>query len=137
MYILCQWIIFVYRHHPELREDGSIQNNVSDIVIDEEEPMDDNDQVDMISNEENNQTQNMVEEENVDTEKDFFEEKHEIFVELLTKIMETKVEHSVANIAIDEILQAFQDASKKSNALLKEQIREVIDSKNRKLPKIA
>jgi hypothetical protein len=137
MYILCQWIIFVYRHHPELREDWSIQNNVSDIVIDEEEPMDDNDQVDMISNEENNQTQNMVEEENVDTEKDFFEEKHEIFVELLTKIMETKVEHSVANIAIDEILQAFQDASKKSNALLKEQIREVIDSKNRKLPKIA
>ena len=57
---------------------------------------DDDDQVDKTPNEnppKDNQNQNTVTEENLDKKKDFEEEKHEIFIELFRKIMETKVGH--------------------------------------------
>ena len=59
---------------------------------------------------------------------DFEAKKQEISIQLFTSIQKTKIMHSVANEAIDEILQAMQEASRSSNALLKHEIGEVFDA---------
>ena len=73
----------------------------------------------------------LQEEPNLPTpEIDFEAKKQEIFIQLFTSIQKTKIIHSGANEAIDEILQALQEASRSSNALLKHEIGKVFDAEN-------
>ena len=61
---------------------------------------------------------------------DFEAKKQKIFIQLFTSIQKTKIIHSSAHEAIDEILQALQEASRSSNALLKHEIGKVFDAEN-------
>ena len=76
--------------------------------------------------------------ENIDMEEEIFnfeQEKDNLFQNLLSSIIKSKVQHSLPNDALDEILIAVTEASRKSNLILKEQLKEAISSQNRKLLK--
>ena len=59
-------------------------------------------------------------------------EKDQIFIDLFAAIMTSKINHSIPNSGIDEILQAFKIASKKSTALLKKMVHEVMENQESK-----
>ena len=63
---------------------------------------------------------------------DFVKIKNEIFVELFAQVMKTKIIHSVANDAIDELLRAFLIASQKSNDVFIQKLKQAILSENSK-----
>ena len=85
-----------------------------------------------ISSNDQNQDIHMDE---VDEEIDFEKEKTEIFQNLLSSIIKSKVKHSLPNDGVDELLQALAEASKKSNQLFRRKLKEAICSQNRKMLK--
>ena len=66
---------------------------------------------------------------------DFGNERKNLFQNLLSSIMKSKVKHSLPNDGVDELLQALAEASKKSNQLFKRKFKEAISSQNRKMLK--
>ena len=66
---------------------------------------------------------------------DFEQEKIDLFQNLLSSIIKSKVKHSLPNDGVDELLQALAEASKKSNQLFRRKLKEAICSQNRKMLK--
>ena len=63
----------------------------------------------------------------------FGEQRDDIFKNIFAKIMRSKIMHNAAEECINEIMDAFLDASQKSNVLFQEKLKQAIEIEVQKL----
>lgn len=127
---------FIFRNHPlqNKKTIASAQTNKSNEVNDQTNEFHEvNDQKQNISLHEGSSDEQQCEDMILDEELfDFEEERKSIFIELFAAVMKTKIQHSVPNEALDELLLAMKDASQKSNLIFKKKFKEALKSQLRK-----
>ena len=116
---------FIFRKHPLPNKQTGASGQIKE--SDEEKDQEQN----ITSNEGSSDDQEMIVDEEpiekpIEKPFDFDQERKCIFVELFSAVMKTKILHSVANEAIDELLIAMKTASLKSNVLFKKKVKEAI-----------
>ena len=121
---------FIFRKHPLQKKQTGASGQINE--SDEEKDQEQN----IASNECGDEQEMIVDEEPIEEPIeelfDFDKERKCIFVELFSAVMKTKILHSVANEAIDELLIALKTASEKSNLIFKKKFKEAIKSQLRK-----
>ena len=121
---------FIFRKHPLPNKQTGASGQINE--SDEEKDQDLN-----INFDEGSDEQDMIVDEEpiaepIEEPFDFEKARKCIFVELFSAVMKTKILHSVANEAIDELLIALKTASEKSNLIFKKKFKEAIKSQLRK-----